>query len=163
MRIAVLATMAVLAAVVLMLTGFPSDAAGARLRVRYTPLLTAGMDISCNAEQQSVCDGEGCRAEADGMTHVAVSYEGATGHGSFCIGEGCSAMTLAAMPASTASSGPDGDIVGAIVVTHAPEGQRAIAAPFFDGVLTIKRDGSSFRLHRGDSVWTGACDRAVHE
>src|SRR5262249_18124005 len=57
----------------------------------FTPLTVAGLNVSCNAAHESVCDDKGCRAQTDGMIHVALSYEGATAAGDFCIGETCSA------------------------------------------------------------------------
>ena len=123
------------------------------------PLLTPGMDITCNAEKESVCDARGCRAETDGMIPVALSYDGASGHGELCMGETCDAVTLTALPADAGD--PNVDIMAAIVD---PGIQAEPDNPQSRGVAIIKRDGSSFALvHDGPRIWSGRCEPAVHE
>ena len=122
------------------------------------PLL---MDVSCNAEHESVCDEKGCRAETDGMVPLALSYNGATGHGDLCMGESCNGVYLTALPADTPD--PTADLIAAIVATGAADEHHEARPPSSEGVALIAHDHASFQVFRGSDVWSGRCAQAVHD
>jgi hypothetical protein len=124
-------------------------------------MTVSGLNVDCNAERQSDCDDKGCRARGDDMTHVSLSYDGATGYGAFCIGEGCDPVEFAPIAPSRPPDA-DEDVMAAIVVPGEATAQHQARAPYSAGIVAFKRNGASFQLIRsGLSVWTGAC-RPAH-
>lgn len=157
MRIMVLAVAAALAACAP--ASPPAEEATAPAAAQApAPLTVEGIDVSCNAAYQRRCDAAGC-APIDGneiALPIAFSWNGAAGTGELCIATGCHAVFLAPLPADAPS--PGDDIMAAVLSPGTPETEGAGPGPFFDGIVSLPRDGSSFQFIQGGvNVWGGAC------
>ncbi len=125
----------------------------------YTPLRVEGLAVACNATAQARCRAEGCAPETDAPIPVAFSFDGDAGTGELCMATGCHAVFLAPMPADAPSPG-DGGFLAAVLAPGTPETAGAGPGPFFDGVISLARDGASFHFMQSGAdtmIWSGAC------
>lgn len=139
----------------------------APLEVAPEMRLTAlGVSVSCNATTLSRCDSAGCSHEATGQPSVPLSFnfDGATGEGDLCIATGCAVVSVLAPPGTPAGEGEDltGLLLTApVVFDEAADVMEAGPPEMFDGVVSIARDGSAFRIAQQSAgavmVWGGPC------
>lgn len=130
----------------------------------HIPLIDEAVNVACDASYQFTCGAAGCVRDGDALPSVplAWSFDGATGQAQLCMATGCVPAFLTALPAEEAAS--TDALTGAILTMPNPdlvaqwhEGE----GPFFDGVVTIARDQTSFQIVRTGAsqvtVWGGAC------
>ncbi len=129
-------------------------------------LLAGDLSLTCDAAFLSRCDADGCMHEAGAQPSVPLSfsYDGATGDGSLCIATGCAAAMIVAVPGTPAGEGEDlsGLILSAPMSLNEASGEMVAGEPeLFDGVVSLARDGSRFRIVQqsagGVSIWGGSC------